>query len=186
VLVQQQQLGLFQGRHQQGDCLALAAGKQTDLAGHAVLQAQAQGFKQLVVLGIFLFGNTNAQGAARTAAGGQGQVFINLHRGGGAHHGVLEHTANVSGALVLRQAGDILTINNNLAHIHRPHTGNSIQHGGLARTVAADYGDEIAVLQCQVQIIQGNLLVDRTGVKSLVNVFDLKHCCCRLSLPQRG
>ena len=80
----------------------------------------------------------------------------------------------------------ILTINNDLAHIHRPHTGNSIQHGGLARTVAADYGDEIAVLQCQVQIIQGNLLVDRTGVKSLVNVFDLKHCCCRLSLPQRG
>ncbi len=99
MLVQQQQLGLFQGRHQQGDCLALAAGKQTDLAGDAVLQAQAQSFKQLMVLGIFLFGNTNAQGAVLPRRG-QGQIFFNSHGCSGARHGVLEHTANISGAFM--------------------------------------------------------------------------------------
>ena len=41
----------------------------------------------------------------------------------------------------------IHTVNNALAFVHRPHTGNCVQHGGFACTVAADHGNEIALVQ---------------------------------------
>ena len=186
VLIQQQELGLVHSSHKQGQCLALTAGQQAHAGGQAVLQAQVQALEQFTVALPFGLGDADPQAAPLAAPGGQGKVLLDLHGGGGAGHGVLEHAADVGGALVLPQFGHVGAVNDDLAAVHGPHTGHSVQHGGFARTVAADYGDEIAVLQCQVQIIQGNLLVDRTGVKSLVNVFDLKHCCCRLSLPQRG
>ena len=93
------------------------------------------------------------QCAGQAPAGRQSQVFIDLHGSGSAHHRVLEHAANVLGTLVLRQAGHILPVNDDLAHIHRPDTGHGIQHRGLARAVAADDSDKVAVLQRQVEAL---------------------------------
>ena len=130
---------------------------------------------------MLFFGDADAQRALGTAPGSQRKVFVNLHGGGGTHHGVLEHAPDVLCALMLRQAGDVLPVHEDLAHINGPHTGNGVQHGGLARAVAADNGDKIAVLQGQLQPAQGNLLVDGAGIKGLVNVFDLKHGASPLS-----
>ena len=71
----------------------------SDLAGHAVLQAQVQRFKQLVVFLALFFGDAHFQRAGHAAAGRQGEVFLNAHGGGGAHHRVLKDTADVLGAL---------------------------------------------------------------------------------------
>ena len=64
VLVQQQQLGLLQGGHQQGQRLALAAGEQAHLGGQPVLQAQIQDLQQLPVLLPLGLGDAGAEGAA--------------------------------------------------------------------------------------------------------------------------
>ena len=103
VLVQQQELGLFEGRHQQRDSLALTAGEQADLAGHTVFQPQIQRFEQLVVFVVLLLRDADLQRAGQAAAGRQREIFIDLHGSRRAHHRVLKHTAQKFGAFVLRQ-----------------------------------------------------------------------------------
>ena len=71
MLVQQQQLGLAQGGHEQGQCLTLAAGEQTDLGGQTVFQTQIQLLQQLPIVFPFRLGDAPFQAAARTTAGGQ-------------------------------------------------------------------------------------------------------------------
>ena len=122
-----------------------------------------------------LFGDASPQRTGNAAACRQGEVFLNAHRGGSAHHRILEHAADVLGALMLRQAGDILPVDEDLTHINGPDTGHCVEHRGLARTVAADDGDKIAVFERQVKAFQGNFLIDRTGVEGLIDIFDLKH-----------
>ena len=175
VLVQQEQAGFFQGGHEQGQGLTLAAGEQADFAGHAVLQPQAQGRQLLAELLPLLGGDAGTQGAALAAAVGQGEVFFDAHGGGGAHHGVLEDAAEILGAFVLRQAGDVHAVQNNIALVGGENAGDEVQGGGFAGTVAADDGDEIAVLQGQVQAVDGAFLVDGPGIKRLIKIFQFKH-----------
>ena len=105
------------------------------------------------------------------------------HGGVKAGHGVLEHAADVGGALVLPQFGHVGAVNDDLAAVHRPHTSHSVQHGGFARAVAADDGDKITFVQFQVQTVQGRFLVDGTGVEGLGNILDLKHFLHPPSVP---
>ena len=39
--------------------------------------------------------------------------------------------------------------------------------GGLTGTIAADDGDKIAFLQVEIQSLQSNLFIDRSGIKVL-------------------
>ena len=183
VLIQQQELGLVHGSHEQGQCLTLTAGQQAHAGGQAILQAQVQALEQFTVALPFGLGDTDPQAAALAAPGGQGKVLLDLHGGGGAGHGVLEHAADVGGTLVLPQFGHVGAVNDDLAAVHRPHTSHSVQHGGFARTVAADDGDKITFVQFQVQTVQGRFLVDGTGVEGLGNILDLKHFLHPPSVP---
>ena len=158
--------------------LKLTAGEQTDLAGHTVFQPQIQRFEQLVVFVVLLLRDADLERAGKTPAGRQGQVLVDLHRRGGAHHRILEHAANVLGTLVLGQAGHILPVNNDFAHIHRPDARDGVQHRGFARAVSADDRDKVAVLQRQIQPLQGDLLIDGSCIEGLVYILDLKHCPC--------
>ena len=175
VLVQQQELGLVHGGHQQGQSLTLAAGKQTHAGGKAILQAEVEALEQLAVALPLRLGDADAQPAPLAAAGRQRKVLLDLHGGGGAGHGVLEDAADVGGTLVLAQLGHIDAVNEDLALVHGPDTGHRVQHGGLTRAVAADDGDEVPLVQLQVQAVQRGLLVDGTGVEGLGYVLDLKH-----------
>ena len=175
VLIEQQELRLVHGSHQQGQRLPLTAGKQPHAGSQAILKTQIKGLKQFTVLLPLGLGDADAQGAALAAPSCQRQIFLDLHGGGSAGHGVLEHAANVSGALMLAQAGDVHAVNEDLALVHRPHTGNGIQHGGFTCTVAADDGNEIALVQLQAQPVQGGLLVHRACIEGFGNILDLKH-----------
>ena len=79
---------------------------------------------------------------------------------------------------MLRQAGDILSIDENFSHIHRPDTRHRVEHGGLACAVSANDGDKVPVIQRQIQPVQRHFLIDRSGVEGLVYILDLKHCPC--------
>ena len=175
VLVQKQQLGLNEGGHQQRQCLALAAGQEAHLAGEPVLQPQVQDLQPLNVLLPLCLGDACPQGAALAPAGGQCQIFLDLHGGGSAQHGVLEHPADVFGPLVLRHVGQVHAADGNAAGVHRPHAGHGIEQGGLTGAVAADDGDKVAVVQMQGKAPQGGLFVDGAGVEGFPDVFDLKH-----------
>ena len=76
---------------------------------------------------------------------------------------------------MLTQASDVHTVDEDLALVHRPHTGHGIQHGGFACAVAANDGDKIALVQLQVQTVQGGLLVHRACIEGFGNILDLKH-----------
>ena len=111
VLVQQKQLGLLEGGHQQGQGLTLTAGQQAHLGGHAVFQTQIQGFQQLPVSFVLRLWHTPLkEGAAAAPAGCQRQILHNLHIRRGAGHGILEHPAQHGGTLMLAQAGNVHTV----------------------------------------------------------------------------
>ena len=183
VLVQQQELGLLERGHQQGQRLTLSAGEQAHLGGHAILQPQAQGLELLAVTLALGLGNANPQGALLAAARSQRKVLLDLHGGGGAGHGILEHAAQQVRAAVLGQVGHVRAVDDDPALVHRPHAGDGVQDGGLARAVAADDGHEVAVLQVEVHAVERDLLIDGLGVESLADVDQVKHAC---GLPSCG
>ena len=175
VLIQQQQLGLLQGGHQQRQRLTLTAGEQAHLGGEAVLKPQIQRFQQFPVICPLQGGDAPLQPPGLAPAGCQRQIFLDLHGGRGAHHGVLKHPPQKCRPLVLRQLGNVLPVNGDGAGIHLEHASDGVQHGGLARTVAADHGDKIPVIQRQVQMVQSYLSVDGIGIKRLADILQLKH-----------
>ena len=175
VFIQQQHLGLFHNGHKQGKRLPLAAGKQADLGGKTILQPQVQLREEPAEIFTIGGGDGPAEPAAFAAAGRQRHIFLDPHIGGGAHHGVLEHTAQKAGALFLRKIGDVLAINGDGAAIHREGAGNGIEQGGFPRAVAADDGDKIAVIQGEGEPIQRYFLIDGAGVEGFVDILKLQH-----------
>ena len=186
VLIQQQQLRLLQGGHQQRQSLALAAGQQAHLGGHPVFQSQVQDFQLLDIALPVRLGNARVQGAALAPTVCQSQIFLDLHGGSRAHHRVLEHPAQVGRPLEFRQTGDVPAVENDGARIHLDGARHGVQHGGFARAVAADDGDEIPVVQGQVQAVQSRFGIHRAGIKGLADVFDLKHSGHLPSLSSHG
>ena len=175
VLVEQQQLRLLQGGHEQRQRLALAAGEQADLRRHAVLKAEAKALELLMIFLALRLRDAPAQRALLAAARGEGEVLLDLHVRGRAHHGVLEHAPQKAGALFLRKIGDILAIDGDGAAIHREGAGNGIEQGGFPRAVAADDGDKIAVIQGEGEPIQRYFLIDGAGVEGFVDILKLQH-----------
>ena len=88
------------------------------------------------------------QPPALSPAGGQCQIFLNLHGGRPCPSwdpetpGPEELARLCSGSLVTSTP-----VNGDGAGVHLKHAGNGVEHGGLAGAVAADDGDEIAVVQ---------------------------------------
>ena len=167
VLVEQQQLRLLQGGHEQRQRLALAAGEQADLRRHAVLKAEAKALELLMIFLALRLRDAPAQRALLAAARGEGEVLLNLHVRGRAHHGVLEHAADVLRAAVLRHGSHVHTVEDDAAGVHRPDARDGVEHGGFAGAVAADDGHEIARLQMQGQSVERPFLIDGAGVEGL-------------------
>ena len=176
MFVQKEQLGFLQCGHQQGDCLTLTAGEQTNLCGKPVFQSQIQNFQKLFVLFPFLCGNAGTQTSALASTGGKGKVFFDLHIGRCAGHGVLKYPSQIFGTLMLPQVGDIHTVDDNTAAIHRINTGNHIQHSGFTCTVTANDRDKIALVQVEINAVQGSFFIHRTGVEGFFYINNIKHC----------
>ena len=175
VLVQKQQLRLLQSRHQQRQRLTLAAGQQTDLGGHPVFQSQIKNPQLFLIELPVRLGDTGPESSGLAPACRQRKVFLDLHSRGSAHHGVLKHPADVLCPLILRQGGHVHAVNEDFPGVHLKHSGDGVEHGALARAVAADDGDEIALVHGQIQTVQRHLLVHRSGVEGLADIFQLQH-----------
>ncbi len=61
------------------------------------------------------------------AARREGEVLVYLHVSRGAAHGVLEHAAQVGGALVLRQARDVAAVELDGAAVGREDACDAVQ-----------------------------------------------------------
>ena len=118
VLVEQQQLRLLERGHQQRQRLTLTAGQGADLGGEPGLQPQSQIAQQRAVGLSLLLGDAPAKAALLPAACRQRQIFLDVHGGRCAHHGVLKHAANVGGPFVLRKIGHVDAVKEHLAGIH--------------------------------------------------------------------
>ncbi|MPM38180.1 hypothetical protein SDC9_84807 [bioreactor metagenome] len=175
MLVQQQQLGTLQRGHQQGECLALSAGQEADLAGEPGLKAQIQGFEQLHIAAPLFGGDAPPQSPGLAPAQGEGEIFLNAHVGGGAQHGVLKHPADVFGPAMLRQAGNVHPVDGDGPGIHAVYSGHAVEQRGLACAVAADDGDEVPRLQVQSHTPQRRLFVDGARVEGFKNAIDMQH-----------
>ena len=79
------------------------------------------------------------------------------------------------GPLVLRQGSDVLSVEEDTPLVHGPDARDRVEHGGLARAVAADDSDKVAGLEVQAQTVEGLFLVNGTGVKSFGNVLQVQH-----------
>ena len=110
-----------------------------------------------------------------SSARGECKVFIYLHGRRSTEHGVLKNAADINGALVFRQAGNILPVDEYLSRIHAVSACNSIKHGGFSRSVAADDGYEFAVLDREIKPAKRVLCINGTGIKGEVYVMKLNH-----------
>ena len=95
--------------------------------------------------------------------------------GGAAAHRILEQTADLAGALIFRQEGDISSVQINAAAVGEKAAADGVKEGGFACAVGADDGDEIPGEQVQAQALQGCLFMDGAGVEGLGYFFNLQH-----------
>ena len=165
MLVKQEQFRLLQGGHEQRQRLALAAGEQADLRRHAVLKAETEALELLMIFLALRLRDAPAQRALLAAARGEGEVLLDLHVRGRAHHGVLEHAADVLRAAVLRHGGHVHAVEDDAPVVHRPDARNGVEHGGFSGAVAADDRHEIARIQVQRQAVERPFFIDGTGVE---------------------
>ena len=170
VLVEQQQARLGERCHEQGECLPLATRKQADLGVEARVQTKVQALEQFNVLVLLGLGDAPRKTATLAAALGEGQVLGNLHVGCGAAHGVLEHAAQVLGALRLAQTRDVGAVELDNARIERIYAGDHVEQRGFAGAVAADHGYKVAIVEGKVDAGKSALLGDGALVKGLLDV----------------
>ena len=175
MLVQQQQLRLAEGGHQQRQRLPLAAGEGAYLGRKTGVQPQSQLLEPLPVLLPLRLADAGPQSAPQTPAGRQCQIFLDLHPGGGAGHGILIHPAQILGPLVLRQGGEVDPVQKDLPRIRQPCAADGVLHGALPGAVAADDGDEVPVVEGEGQIVEGDLLIHGTGIEDLGHMAHFKH-----------
>ena len=176
VFVQKQQLGGDHSGHQQGQCLALAPGKQTHRTFHPVFQPQFQLGKPLPEF-LPLPAGDHGEGRAALAGPhiGQGQIFLNGHVGGGAFQRVLEQPPDVFAALVVRLVGDVYSVQADGALVHRKRTGNGVEQRGFSRPVGAQNGDKVSLCQLQIHIGQRLFLVYCAGIEGFGQIGKLQH-----------
>ena len=107
MLVQKEEFRVGHRGHHEGQGLTLAARKQADRLLHTVLEAHVQE-SEAVTEGVLLGAGDMTEPAA--GAGGEGEVLLNRHAGGAAEHGVLKQAADDLGSAVLREEGDIASV----------------------------------------------------------------------------
>ena len=120
-------------------------------------------------------GDSPLQEATFAAALCKREIFLYLHGGCGAGHGVLKYSAYVLCALVLGKSGDVLAVDDDGAFVHRPHARNGVQRRGFSCAVAADDSHKVAVIELDVYAVERLLLVYGSAVESLFDVDEFKH-----------
>jgi len=133
-----------------GKSTMLNARQQTDLGGHPVFQSQIKNPQLLLIELPVRLGDTGPEGSGLAPACRQRKVFLDLHSCGSAHHGVLKHAPDERRALIVRETGDVVPVDDDRAAVHGPYARYRVEKRRLACAVAADHGDEIALFKMQI------------------------------------
>jgi len=174
VLVQQDQFRPGEDHHQQGQRLALAAGKEGEILLHPVFEPHLQ---------LDQFG---AEGVAHLLVQAPLQplepffvsdhhVVFQAHVRGRAEKRILEDPADVLRPLVLRVTGNVRIVQADGAGCGGDAAGDQVEEGGFAGTVAADDGDEVPLADFQVDAGDRLVLVHRPLVEDHGNILELNH-----------
>ena len=146
--VQEQELRPLGQRACQGDALLLAARELVRLA-LGVLRHLHQPQHFFYAGGDFVLGHFVLLQAV-------GDVL--LHRHVRKQRVALEH--HIDGALVGRQGGDVLAVENNVARRRRFHAGEHAQQRRFAATRAAEQGEDFVLLDIQVDVVDGGVVAE--------------------------
>ena len=120
-------------------------------------------------------------GEPAAAACGQGQILFNGHTGGAPAHGVLKQPPDGPGTLELRLERNIFLVQCDAPLVAEKASGDGVEQCGLARSVGADNGDEIAGVQVEGQVFDRRFFVDSAGVEGFGNMGDGQHITRLLS-----
>ena len=175
VFIEKEQLRFTKRRHQKRQRLALPAREQADLHLQPILQTEAEHFQPFPEKISVLLCHHPAERTLFAAPSGNGQVFFDPHVRRGAHHRILEDTADQPGTFVLRQPGYVFPSELDGTAVNRPNAGNGVQHRALPCSVASDHGYEIAFFERQAQVIQCLLLIDGARIEGLGDLFYFQH-----------
>src|SRR5699024_8161705 len=175
VLIEQEDLGVREARHEQRERLALAAGEQAHPGPQAVLEPEIQRAQLLDEPGPAGLCHSPPEPAGLPAPEREGEVLLDGQIRGRARERVLEHPAHVAGALELLEALHRLAVDGDRARIHPEPAGDGIEQGRLPRPVGTDDRDEIPGLQVQAQVDERLAFVDRAGKERPGDVVDAQH-----------
>ena len=153
MFIQKQKLWFLKRCHQKSKSLSLTTREKPYFRSQSVFQTKTKNFQELFVFFALCFSDSGAEKTGFSAAFCKCKVFFDPHRGGGAHHRVLEHAADECRALVLGQVRDVGAVDDDLAGVDKERAGGGVEHRGLARAVAADNRDKVTFVQLQVQTI---------------------------------
>ena len=173
VFVQQQQLRLGNGGHQQRGRLPLAAGEQPHPGLEPVLQPQVQLLQQIPEMGA-VPSVDREEAAAGLARVRQRQVLLDGHVRRGAPQGILVQAADVQRALVVPLPGDVLAVQQDLSPVQPEFPQYGVEQRRFSRAVGAQHGDEIAPGDLEVHAAERDLLVGRAALKGLFHADEFE------------
>ena len=172
MLVQKQQMGLAEGGHQEGQSLALAAGKQPDLLIQPILQPHAQHAEPLPEVPPVLPGH----GAEPSAPpGGERQVFRDGHAGRAALHGILKQLADHPAPVMGGRPGDVFPVQQNGSPVDQKAAADGVEEGGFSGPVGADNGDKLPGFRLQAHVLQCRPLIRGAGMEGFGYMAHLQH-----------
>src|SRR5699024_2406258 len=161
--------------HEQGECLTLTAGQEPDLGGEAVLEAQFERLELLAEPRPARGAGARPESPPPPAQQGQREVLLDREGRRGPGQRILEHAADIPGALVVRHPVHVPAVDPDGPRVGEKLAGDRVEQRRLAGPVGADDGDEVALRPRQAQAVEGATLVDGPGEEGLAQVGDGQH-----------
>ena len=106
---------------------------------------------------------------------GHREVLLDRHVRGRAHQRILEEASDIAAADMLRNEGDVLSVELDVAGVRVEAPGDGIEQRRLAGAVRTDDGGEIPILEGEAEIRDGTLFIDGACIEGLKDMFDFQH-----------
>ncbi len=178
VLVQQEQFGPGDGRHEQRRRLTLPSGEQAHLGFHPVLEPEVEGRQQFAKIGGITTVHREKR-LGRVARIRHGEVFFDGHAGRGPALRILKEAADVEGPFVVLIIGNILSVQNDPAAVGQEFAQDRIEESGFARAVGPEDRDELALPGFQRKVVQRDFFVGSARLETFGEMADHELCAHR-------
>ena len=106
---------------------------------------------------------------------GHREVLLDRHVRCRTHQRILEEAADVAAADMLRNEGDVLSVELDVTGVGVEAPGDGIEQRRLAGAVRTDDRGEITILEGEAQIRDGTLFIDGACIEGFKDMFDFQH-----------